>query len=157
MANNPETKIPVEYSKGVPVAGDVMSWNGRRFVARSFKYYSYMNFTYDGSGLSLGKDYSLGFVAFSSGEETVTLDAFMARGNVTSYIELYKRSIGSTTMTKISPTSSFHTISSTGSTVSSSPLPITLTSGDELFVRFSSASCTAYALTFYIKHISNIF
>jgi hypothetical protein len=150
--------VPIQYTQGVPVTGDIMRWNGRKFVPVSDVYWTQHYWCLEdansGGGISISpKYYPLGIVYVPAGE-TVTLESISARTDTANQtMRILKRAFGSTTLVYISPASafSFLTVSTSGSILTTN-LPATLNSEDELFVQFGTNSFNAMSIALNIKH-----
>ena len=144
-------KVNVDYTKGVPVTGDILSWDGRKFVPKQRVYYTQVIFTYDGSGISSGKNYPIGILRVPTGE-TQTIESIYARTNAAGSLIVYKRVFGSSTFTQILPASGTFTLSSNGSSFSTN-MPFDVNNGEELFIGFPLSTLTQIDVVINVKHV----
>jgi hypothetical protein len=152
------TLIPIQYRQGEPVIGDLMAWNGRKFVPVNNVYYTQFHWCIEnansGSGIGTSpKLYPLGIIYLPPGE-SLTLVSISARTDIASQtIKILKRAFGSTTLVYLSPASpfSFQTVSTTGS-VLTADLPVALETGDELFVQFGTNAFSYMSISVNLKH-----
>lgn len=147
------TRVPVTYKHGEIVKGQLLTYDGKEMVPIDNDYWQQFFWAQDflGMGVTIGAYYSVGITYVPSGE-VVTLESVMARCVGTSQtMKVYKRAFGGTAYTQICPASGYLTVSSTGSTQTNG-LPVTLNSGDELFVSFGTNAFSSMVIALNLKH-----